>query len=57
MPHSAWATRKDDTHIDIGDSQAVSLAAIKGFNAKVDEQTTLLQSRIQAPRFIGGCRA
>ncbi len=29
---------KDDTHIDIGDSQGVALAAIQGLNAKVEEQ-------------------
>jgi hypothetical protein len=38
---------KDDTHIDIGDSQGVALAAIKGLNAKLDEQATLLQSRLE----------
>ncbi len=39
---------KDDTHIDIGDSQGVALAAIQGLNAKVDEQTSLLQSRLES---------
>ncbi len=29
---------KDDTHIDIGDSRGVALAAIQGLNAKVEEQ-------------------
>ncbi len=38
---------KDDKHIDIGDSQGVALAAIQGLNAKVDEQTSLLQSRLE----------
>jgi hypothetical protein len=39
---------KDDTHIDIGDSQGVALAAIQGLNAKVDEQNSLLQSRLES---------
>ena len=39
---------KDDTHIDIGDSQGVALAAIQGLNAKVEEQATLLQSRLES---------
>ncbi len=38
---------KDDTHIDIGDSQGVALAAIQGLNAKVDEQVTRLESAVQ----------
>jgi hypothetical protein len=29
---------KDDTHIDLGDSQGVALAAIQGLNAKVEDQ-------------------
>jgi hypothetical protein len=38
---------KDDTHIDIGDSQGVALAAIQGLNAKLDEQTARLESAVQ----------
>jgi hypothetical protein len=37
----------DETHIEIGDSQGVALAAIQGLNAKVDEQTSLLRSRLE----------
>jgi hypothetical protein len=38
----------DDKHIDAGDAIGVTLAAIQGLNAKVDEQTTLLQSRLES---------
>jgi hypothetical protein len=38
----------DDTHIDMGDSQGVALAAIKGLNAKVDEQNSRLRLRLES---------
>ena len=35
----------DDTHIDIGDSQGVALAAIKGLNAKVEDQAATIRDQ------------
>lgn len=36
---------KDDTHIDMGDSQGVALAAIQGLNAKVEEQALTIAAQ------------
>jgi hypothetical protein len=46
---------KDDTHIDIGDSQGVALAAIQGLNAKVEEQQleiAELRKRVQKAEIL-----
>ena len=46
--YAAFGLGADDKHITTVDEGGVALAAIKGLNAKVDEQATLLQSRLES---------
>ncbi len=46
--YEAFGLGADDKHITTVDEGGVALAAIKGLDAKVDEQTSLLQSRLES---------
>jgi hypothetical protein len=46
--YAAFGLGADDKHITTVDEGGVALAAIKGLNAKVDAQATLLQSRLES---------
>ena len=45
--YAAFGLGADDKHITTVDEGGVALAAIKGLNAKVDEQTSRLESAVQ----------
>ncbi len=45
--YSAFALGETDKGIGVVDAQGVAFAAIQGLNAKVDEQTSLLESAVQ----------